>query len=57
MQSAYSHAVSMVQMLENNARALADGAKLPFARANGATSTPDNAAGAAVKQVMPRDHA
>jgi len=46
-----------MQMLEDNARALAAGAKMPFARATGTTSTPDNAAGTALKQVMPRDHA
>ncbi|DBB10191.1 hypothetical protein WJX82_001148 [Trebouxia sp. C0006] len=45
------------QMLEDNVRALAAGAKMPFAHANGTTSTPDNAAGTALKQVMPRDHA
>ncbi len=46
-----------MQMLEDNVRALAAGAKMPFAHANGTTSTPDNAAGTALKQVMPRDHA
>lgn len=45
------------QILEDNARALAAGGKMPFARTAGATSTPDNAAGTALKQVMPRDHA
>ncbi len=46
-----------MQMLEDNVRALAAGAKMPFAHANGTTSTQDNAAGTALKQVMPRDHA
>ena len=46
-----------MQMLEDNARALAAEVKMPFAHANGTTSTPDNAAGTALKQVMPRDHA
>lgn len=46
-----------MQILEDNARALAAGGKMPFARTAGATSTPDNAAGTALKQVMPRDHA
>lgn len=45
------------QMLEDNASALAAGAKMPFARATGTTSTPDNATGMGMKQVMPRDHA
>ena len=51
-----AHLVGM-QVLEDNAKALAAGGKMPYAKSAGRTSTPDNTSGTALKQVMPRDHA
>ena len=46
-----------MQVLEDNAKALATGSQMPYARTSGTTSTPDNTSGTAMKQVMPRAHA
>ena len=46
-----------MQVLEDNAKALEAGGKMPYAKSAGRTSTPDNASGTALKQTMPRDHA
>ena len=48
---------AFLQVLEDNAKALAAGGKMPYAKSSGRTSTPDDASGTALKQVMPRDHA
>lgn len=45
------------QVIEDNAKALVAGGKMPYAKAAGKTSTPDNTPGTALKQTMPRDHA
>lgn len=49
--------VECVQVLEDNAKALEAGGKMPYAKSAGRTSTPENASGTALKQTMPRDHA
>ena len=46
-----------MQMLEDNARALAAGAKLPYVGAAGKVSVPESGQGSAGRQAMPRDHA
>lgn len=46
-----------MQVIEDNAKALVAGGKMPYAKAAGKTSTPDNTPGTALKQTMPRDHA
>ena len=47
----------LLQILEENARALAAGAKLPYAGAAGKVSLPDASQTSAARQTMPRDHA
>ena len=49
--------VVCMQVIEDNAKALVSGGKMPYAKSAGKTSTPDNASGTALKQTMPRDHA
>ena len=55
--SAHWQLLRQMQVLEDNARALATGSQMPYARTAGTISTPDNVSGTALRQVMPRDHA
>ena len=53
----FSTLLPLLQILEDNARALAAGAKLPYAGAAGKVSVPDASQRSAARQTMPRDHA
>ena len=52
-----TNAASVMQILEDNARALAAGAKLPYVGAAGKVSVPESGQGSTGRQAMPRDHA